>query len=627
LQWARRLAAWRGVRDASIAAVQFPHAAYRPGQRELAVAVYRAIRRDGRLFASAPTGIGKTISVLFPAVKSLRKGTAEKIFYLTAKTVGRAIAEQALGELRGRGLRLRSVTLTAREKVCVRDGRACEVATCPLAVGFYDRVKAALAEALDAEALDRATLAAVGERHRVCPYALALEAARWVDVLIGDFNHLFDPAAYLREHFEENAGAHIALVDEAHNLIDRSREMFSAELTRREVRELRKNLRTALPACAKALGAVDRFLAKAEGEEESASVVREPVVTDAVPEELVALVQRCADEAERWLVRNEEAEWREELLQFYFRANAFLRTAELFDERFKMIAEAGREGRVRLFCVDPSRLLAKAIERVRAAVFFSATLTPLEFFRDSLGGAEGDALVQCGSPFPPENLAVLVADDIATDFKRRDATVDEVVEALCAFVGARAGNYLIFFPSYKYLEAVAERLRPRLAEVSWLVQAAAMSEEARADFLGEFRAEAGRTLVACAVMGGIFGEGIDLVGERLIGVAVVGVGLPQVCLERELIRRFFAGARGAGFEFAYQFPGMNRVLQAAGRVIRSETDRGVVLLIDERFGEARYRALMPGWWRVLRVRGARVICEALAEFWGRAEAQRTQRER
>ena len=597
LVWAQRQWVWWRTRDASIATLEFPHRGFRPGQRELAVAVYRTIRDGGRLFASAPTGIGKTISVLFPAAKALGEGRVEKIFYLTAKTVGRAVAEQALADLRAKGLRLRAVTLTARDKVCVSDGRPCDVKTCPRAVGYHDRVKPALVAALDREALDREALAGIAAQHQVCAFALALDASRWADVIIGDYNHVFDPSAYLREHFGGEGREFLFLIDEAHNLIDRAREMFSAEMTLAEIVAVRRAVKTALPACGRALGALQRAFAAPllpAGAEPAASG---ELVSHAAPGDWVPLVARLQQEAERWLAQNEPTPWREALTQLYFRANAFVRTVAGFDERFVTIFTPGADARLRLFCLDPSRLIAEALERGRAAVFFSATLTPLEFFRDSLGGEAGDRLVQLASPFPPENLVVRVETGIATDFKQRESTYDAVVAALQQFVGERAGNYLVYFPSYKYLAAVTERWREGEPAVRLLVQTSGMGEAERAAFLAQFQADNAGTLVGCAVLGGVFGEGIDLVGERLIGVAVVGVGLPQVCLERELIRQFYATRGGRGFEFAYQFPGMNRVLQAAGRVIRSETDRGAVLLIDARFAQRRYRELMPTWWR------------------------------
>ena len=320
-------------------------------------------------------------------------------------------------------------------------------------------------------------------------------------------------------------------------------------------------------------------------------------------------------EAEAWLARNEPADFRESLLELYFRLHSFQRTAELYDERYVTIIEPGASVRVRLFCLDPSFLLRQALARGKAAVFFSATLTPIDYYRSLLGGSPEDPLLQLPSPFPPEHLAVLVQDRIRTHFKARAETLADVVEAIRALVEGRPGNYLVYLPSYQYLTAVQEQFHALEPAVPILVQRPGMSEPEREAFLAAFAVEHGETLVGFAVMGGVFGEGIDLVGDRLIGAVIVGVGLPQLCVERDLIRDYFQAQIGTGFDYAYTFPGMNRVLQATGRVIRSETDRGVVLLIDARFKEQRYRRLFPYWWQPIRVRSVSQVQQALRQFW------------
>jgi DNA excision repair protein ERCC-2 len=327
------------------------------------------------------------------------------------------------------------------------------------------------------------------------------------------------------------------------------------------------------------------------------------------------LLEDALKEAESWLAQNQSADFRESLLELYFRLHSFQRTAELYDERYVTIIEPGTSVRVRLFCLDPSFLLRQALARGKAAVFFSATLTPTDYYRVLLGGSPEDPLLQLPSPFPPEHLAVLVQDTIRTHLKARAETLADVVEAIRTLVQGRPGNYLVYFPSYQYLAAVQEQFHALEPAVPILVQRAGMSEPEREAFLAAFAAEHGETLVGFAVMGGVFGEGIDLVGDRLIGAIIVGVGLPQLCVERDLIRDYFQEQTGAGFDYAYTFPGMNRVLQATGRVIRSETDRGVVLLIDARFKEQRYRRLFPAWWRPARVRNLGEIREALRQFW------------
>jgi DNA excision repair protein ERCC-2 len=640
LEWTRRRVEWRRVRDAAIAAAPFPFANYRAGQRELSVTVYRTLARGGRLFAEAPTGIGKTVSVLFPAAKALGEGRFEKLFYLTAKTLGRAAAEKALEDLRAAGLRLRSVTLTARDKLCLNAGQPCDMTACPLARGYYDRVKPAMLDALRFDALNRARLEEVAQRHQVCPFELSLDVSRWCDAVIGDYNHLFDPQARLRRYFEEG-GDYAFLVDEAHNLVDRAREMFSADLTTAELSDTARAISAVLPRCAKLLRRAAKAMIHGEAgsaaEDEGdlhpelnfsgpdAAATAEPPAARApgdVPALFLRLLRECLGVAEAWLARNERAEFREALLQLYFRAAAFLRVAEAFDERFAVLREeAGEDVRLKLFCRDPARSLRKALDGGGAAVFFSATFSPLEFFLELLGGDETDATLQLPSPFPEENLRVLIHDRIATNFRSRDSTFDAVAAAVAALVEARRGNYLVYFPSYRYLTEVLARLRSSRPALRVLVQEPAMAEPAREAFLAAFRADADDTLTGFAVMGGIFGEAIDLVGERLIGAVVVGVGLPQIGPERDAIRDYFETTRGAGFDYAYVFPGMNRVLQAAGRVIRSERDRGIVLLIDERFAQARHRRLLPAWWRPVLVRSTDAVAAEAAKFWREPTAE------
>ena len=637
--WLRERHHWCLARDASIAALAFPFPEYRPGQRELAVAAYRVMTNGGRLFLAAPTGIGKTISTLFPAVKALGEGKLERIFYLTARTVGRAIAEKALGDLRRAGLKLRAVTLTAKEKVCVRECHPCDPLTCPFARGYYDRVKPAIREALEEEEISRSVLETVGQKHQVCPFELSLDVSVWADAVICDYNYVFDPQVYLRRHFAEDGGAYGFLVDEAHNLVDRARDMFSADLDGRELLEVKRAVKKAVPRCFKVLAQLHTAMRKlgneAEPPEETtetsdssfelnlfpvkAATIRkqEDLVCTSLefPESLIEPLETALEEAERWLVKNQPAEFREALLALYFRLHAFRRTAEVYDERFVTIIESDQSIMVRLFCLDPSLLLRKALARGKAAIFFSATLTPTDYYRTLLGGAPEDSVLQLASPFPPENLAVLVNDRIQTHFKGRAESLGDVVEAIGALVSGRPGNYLVYFPSYQYLNSVLQEFQVSHSTVPVLVQRPGMTEPERDAFLTAFSVEHGETLVGFAVLGGIFGEGIDLVGERLIGAVIVGVGLPQLCVERDLIRDYFQQHNSAGFEYAYTFPGMNRVLQAVGRVIRSETDHGVVLLIDARFNEVRYRRLFPAWWKYMRVRHSDGLRQAVGHFW------------
>jgi DNA excision repair protein ERCC-2 len=649
LAWVRAYYQWCQLRDRSIAALKFPFPAYRPGQRVLAVAAYRALARPGRLFVEAPTGIGKTISILFPAIKAMGRGHLAKIFYLTAKTMGRTVVEKALADLRQAGLRLRALTLTARERICFHNQGPCQAPECPFAKGYYDRIKGALQAVLTQEALNRATIEAAAQRHQVCPFALGLDASRWVDALICDYNYVFDPRVYLRRFFDDESNDYALLVDEAHNLVDRARAMFSAELNQPEILAAKRLIQETRPACAKAAGkinaalrAMSREVVDPAQDGDQSDLFGAPVLggldlesqtdlpighrkvalqTGALairefPQQILLPLRAFIKTAEVWLIQGIPAPLREHLLDLYFTVLGFLRTAELYDQRYVTILE-GKPGqmRLRLFCRDPSFLLQKALNRGRSAIFFSATLTPLDYFRQLLGGTPTDPVLQLPTPFPPANLAVLVADRIRTSFKDRADTCDQVASAIAALVTARRGNYLVYFPSYQYLAQVLERFRARCPDLATLVQTPSMTEPERDTFLAAFDQENQMTMVGFAVMGGVFGEAIDLVGERLVGVVIVGVGLPQLCLERDLIRAYFQETKQAGFDYAYRFPGMNRVLQAAGRVIRAETDRGTVLLIDSRFSQAPYRRLLPAWWQPVRVAADQQIAALAQQFW------------
>jgi DNA excision repair protein ERCC-2 len=637
IDWLREQHRWEIARDQSIRELTFPFSAYRSGQRELAVAAYRVVANGGRLFVAAPTGIGKTVSVLFPAIKALGEAKLERIFYLTARTVGRTIAEKGLGDLRNKGLKLRAVTLTAREKLCIRDGQPCDTLTCPLARGYYDRIKPAVRDALNQQEITRPVLTAVAQKHQVCPFELALDISLWADAIICDYNYVFDPQVYLRRHFAEEGGDYAFLVDEAHNLVDRARDMFSAELESQEILGVKQAIKSTVPRCAKALTkllAAMRQLGEANTEEpaeiSNPSVElnlfpgSKPTLSEAgrgvsishdFPDSLIPALETVLMEAEVWLVQNKPADFQEVLLTLYFQLRSFQRVAEQYDECFVTIVEAASGAKVRLFCLDPSRLLRHALERGKSAVFFSATLTPVNYYRNLLGGSPEDPVLQLSSPFPPENLAVLVHDRIQTHFKGRAGSLREVAAAIGTLVQGRPGNYLVYFPSFQYLKDVLQEFQSLHPTMPVLVQRPAMAEPEREAFLAAFAVEHGDRLVGFAVMGGVFGEGIDLVGERLIGAVIVGVGLPQLCTERDLIRDYFQKENSAGFDYAYTFPGMNRVLQAVGRVIRSEKDRGVVLLIDARFSELRYRKLFPPWWKYARVRHAATLQSAVGEFW------------
>ena len=612
LAWAEGLDEWRRRRDRAIQALVFPFESYRAGQRRMAVAVYRAIQEGHPAMIQAPTGIGKTLGTVFPAVKAMGAGLTSRVFYLTARTTGQRTVEKTLALLGAAGLAFKSLTLTAKDKLCPHPEAACTPEECPRARGHYDRLKGARQAAFEQMALDREALTRLAGMHAVCPFELGLDMALWTDMVIADYNYAFDPRVYLRRFFEETGNDFIFLIDEAHNLVDRSREMFSAALDKQAFLDLRRDLREDHPVLYRTLGRVNAWLATARRECLNAGGA---VAAVAPPEALLPRLMRFMTRAEKWLLQNIKTPWREDLMQLYFDAAAFLRVAEQYDRAYATCyAGDARDLRLKLFCIDPARQMAEALTRCRAAVFFSATLTPFDYFNTLLGGNACTQFLRLPSPFPRENLCLAIDGRISTYYREREQTADAVVAAIADLVRHRPGNYLVFFPSYAYLQMVHTRFARRHPDLSACVQAAGMTESDRDDFLAQFGDGIPDPLVGFVVMGGIFGEGIDLAGDRLAGAVIVGVGLPGIGLERDLIRDYFETQRQAGFDFAYRLPGFNRVLQAAGRVIRTSRDRGFVLLLDQRYGHRRYRALFPAEWRPVHLKPGREVAAVVAAF-------------
>jgi DNA excision repair protein ERCC-2 len=612
LSWAETIAEWCGTRDSSITALEFPFAAYREGQRAMAAAVYATVRSRGQILIQAPTGIGKTMAALFPSVKAIPNGFVGKIFYLTARTTGRTVAENALAVLRERGLRLKSIHLTAREKICFHPDAACTGEECEYARGYYDRIHAALAGAFRRDAFTRETVEEIAAEHRVCPFEFSLDLSLWMDCIICDYNYVYDLRVHLKRFFSEKSGDYLFLADEAHNLVDRARDMFSAEIRKEPFLALRRSAGNQSPEIHGILGRINTWMvgARKRCEETNPLAEKEP------PQRLYPLLRKFLTLAERWLASHPKAAFREKLLELYFEVHGFMRVAEQFDDAYAVCYEKkGDDLKVKLFCLDPSGPLREAHERGTASVFFSATLTPGSYFRHIFGCVESARELILASPFPEENLCLMIAGGVSTLYTRREGTKDDIARAVHALIRGKRGNYLLFFPSYEYLRMVRERFAEISPETDCIVQTPGMTEPEREQFIARFSCVNSETLAGFAVMGGVFGEGIDLAGDRLTGAVIVGVGLPALCPERELIREYFAERSGEGFEFAYLYPGFNKVLQAAGRVIRSETDRGAALLIDSRFTSERYRALFPREWRPTVVWNETQLEHSLQRFW------------
>lgn len=605
---------WAEERSASIKELVFPFPAYRKGQRELAVAAYRTIAEKKKLFVQAPTGIGKTISTVFPSVKAIGEGLGEKLFYLTARTVTRQVAEEAFVRMRGRGLKFKTITLTAKDKLCFKTETLCKPEECEFARGHFDRVNQAILDMLlNEDALTRDVVSAYAQKYCVCPFELSLDAALWTDCVICDYNYAFDPQVYLKRFFDRK-GNYIFLIDEAHNLVDRAREMFSAELSKRAFMDLRKDIKGISSKLYKTLGLVNKYFIGLRKNCENQPVF----ISSEGPEDLYKLLRQFSEECEEVIFKNGEIELQEGLLELYFQCLSFIKIGELYDERYvTYITCEVKDIRLKLFCLDPSFLLKEALKRSKSTVLFSATLTPLEYFREILGGLEDDYIMRLGSPFDREKLCLMIAADVSTKYMDRKNSYLRIVEYIKAVTLQKTGNYFVFFPSFEYMREVSDLYKEMFPEDRIIIQQGAMNEEERESFLDSFKSGCNTTLIGFAVMGGIFSEGVDLAGDRLSGALIVGVGLPQLNPERDIIMSYFKKKNGLGYEYAYMYPGMNKVLQAAGRVIRTEEDRGIVMLIDGRFLTGRYLDLFPKEWSsYIKVWTPFETKRKLSGFWG-----------
>ena len=603
--WLRFEREWKILRDESISKTAFPFETYRKGQRELAVAVYRAIEAQKKLYVSAPTGIGKTLSTIFPSIKAMKEGKAEKLFYLTAKTIARTVAEDAVRLMTAQGLRFKSITLRAKEKICPNEECICNPEYCRHAKGHYDRINDALMDMLaNNDVITPEVTTQYTLKHQVCPHELALDATLYCDLVIGDYNHVFDPVVYLHRFFSGEKKYedknYVFLIDEAHNLVERVRDMYSLTLYKKAFADVRKGLKdkdALSKELRKTLRQIDAYLVdiRKEYEENQGHVQQEQ---DMVFKALLTLFSKVATD---WLAAKKIRGHKvyDEILALYFETTRFLLISEMYDECcYTTITEIhGTNTAVTLFCLDPSGIIADKLEMGKASIIFSATLAPLLYHREILGGNSEDAMLSLPSPFDPEKLLTVAHAGISTKYSDREGSYVPIVDSINATVGFKKGNYMCFFPSYEYMHRVYELFCEKYPHIKTLLQKSGMTEEERIEFLAQFGDDRPETLVGFVVLGGIFSEGIDLAGDRLIGSIVVSVGIPKISLRQNLIRDYFDKKNGQGYDFAYAFPGMNKVLQAAGRVIRTETDSGIVLLIDSRYGTKKYRGLMPPHWK------------------------------
>lgn len=610
-QWVLHKDAWDERRTESLKQLEFPFAQFRSGQRTMAAYIYRTIREKEKVFLQAPTGTGKTISALFPSLKAMGEGKAEKIFYLTAKNVTGAAAVQALRLLRDQKMQLKSLRITAKDRICPQEKRECDPEKCPYAKGHYDRVNQAVLESLQQyDEFDQKQIGQIAEQYRVCPFELSLDIATWVDLLICDYNYAFDPSASLKRFFQERKKDYVLLVDEAHNLVDRARDMFSADINKQAFLDLRAKLDKKL-SLYKWAGRIHTLFLEMKtqlGEEES-FMRCEP------EEKWYQALKRFSEKMEEYLqVLSRDKEVPEEVWELYFRVLFFLKIWDQKGSGYETyLKKEGRDLRLRFFCANPSESLKAVYEQVRSVIFFSATLMPIEYYKELLGGLPEEKAIALPSPFDAKRKKVMVGR-VPASYKQREQSVETVCQMIQQVTAEKEGHYMVFFPSFAYMQLVYDRLIEDYPETAVLKQESQMAEEERQRFLQQFEQTEGALLGFC-VLGGVFSEGIDLRGESLIGVIVVSVGIPQLGLERDLIRKHLEKDKGKGFEYAYLYPGIGKVFQAAGRVIRTEQDRGIILLLDDRFDQQRYYQLYPPeWFPITRV-SPQNLPAVLKEFW------------
>lgn len=614
----------------SLSSLKFPYKSIREAQREFIGTAYKTLSRGGKLYASAPTGTGKTVSALYPALRALGDGKVDKVFYFTPKGTTAEAAKECLGLMTEHGAKLKAVILNAKDKCC-EEGRVCKLSRKLCKNSQCNNLAEATIELYESNiaVVDTKNITPVSRKYTVCPYELSLTYAELCDVVICDFNYLFDPFSYIRRFFDKH-GKYVFLVDEAHNLAERVREGYSAELCDSDL---------SMPESAEILGEFSKVRKAAGKSEEVFKSLLHPYVkeeireingqmlgashTKSIPERLYTLIDELLSLTEEELLINYRAqdEEREERIKvlhdYYYLLKSFSEILGRFDDAYEMFIfyEDGKY-KVKLFCLDTGSVIRDRLAKGHSALLFSATLSPLDYYRAILGGDRSDGMIELSSPFDPSQLSVSIMDRISTRFSERENTLAAVLRAVVATISAKRGNYMIFSPSFAYSEALSKLFISKYPKLRVITQKRNMSMKEKEEFLEEFRKDDRSYLVAFCVMGGIYSEGIDLAGDSLIGAVVIGTGIPALSYEREAIAAYYDEKYESGKQFAYIYPGMNRVFQAAGRVIRREEDRGVIVLIDDRFDDPIYKKSLPDLWEGLKfIQDAKDLKAELDEFW------------
>ena len=613
-KWADFQNQWRKVRKLSIKNVDFPFE-YRQGQRDFVTGVYRTILRKKNLFVQAPTGVGKTISTIFPAVKAVGEDLGDKIFYLTAKTITRTVAQEAYDVLKKEGLRFKVLTLTAKEKMCLCDEVDCNPDHCEYAKGHYDRVNDAVFEMLNhSDSFTRESIIEGAHQYRVCPFELSLDLSTWVDGIICDYNYVFDPNVKLKRFFSEGAsGEYLFLVDEAHNLVERAREMYSAVLYKEEFLKVKKAVKPYSHTLEKALEKCNHSLLLLKRECEKYVILSDMG-------HFVIQLMNLLGEMERFLEYAEDGEVKKMVSDFFLEVRNFLNIYDRVDENYVIYTELTTDHQflIKLYCMNTGKNLQECLDTGNSTIFFSATLLPVPYYKSLFSKESEDYAIYIESPFTKDQSLLLIGKDVSSKYTRRNQSEYEKMSAYIEkVVASKTGNYIVFFPSYQLMEEVYHIFSTSAINenITCMIQTKGMREQDREEFLEEFSWERGSSMVAFCVLGGIFSEGIDLIGNQLIGTIIVGTGLPQISNEREILKNYYDGRGKNGFEYSLLYPGMNKVLQAAGRVIRTVTDKGVILLLDDRFLTSQYRNLFPREWDHWEACSLMDISKKLEDFW------------
>ncbi len=614
---------WQNTRNLSIQSLCFPCDDFRKGQRAMSASVYRAIRDRNKQFIQAPTGIGKTLGSLFPALKAMGEGLVDKIFYLTARNTTQAIAVQAYEMMAEKGLRLKVLQITAKEKVCLSPDTVCNPEDCKYLSDYARKSRAVISNIIkEKDFFNREVIDTAAREYSLCPFEFSLDLSLRADLILCDYNYVFDPRIYLKRFFQDKIKDRICfIIDEAHNLPDRAREMYSTEIKRSQFKNIYNQIRKELPDLAaelkKARKAFLKYIRELPLTFEEIGLPCAWSVPDP-PDNLIKPIENFLYDAEEVLNDESFHSFKEELITFFFDLVHFTRIYELYGENYTtfLYREKG-EFILRLYCIDPAPMLKKRMACSISSILFSATLSPPVYFKEVLGGEDKDGYLIIPSPFPRDNLYIYIEDTVSTKYRYREESVPAVIRCIYDAVSVKTGNYMVFFPSFSYMNRVAFEYRKQYPDDKILIQETIMNEEERTEFLSRFMSFGESTLIAFAVMGGIFGEGIDLKGELLSGAIIIGVGLPQICPERDIIKNYYQRKTGCGFDFAYTYPGLNKVQQAAGRVIRSERDRGFIILMDERFTAHLYRSILPSEWFPFKTPGKQKdLSLDLKKFWG-----------